>query len=337
MGIFSFFKRNKREDLNDKYNEIQIKPVIDKVENEKDAFLYDFNLDDEIENNFTEEINFQRVSLTEEELDNLIVEQVLMVINNHKNFEDIEKVAAKAAANIGKEYIEKLSTYIEGKISRPSYMKDRYDGLGQWSMVVENSVLAIIYCFKQYGVDELLKIAAGSKNIRFKAINLLCKLANEGIEREKIIDSVIFIMRDLKEDDVLKILSFISQIKANHKIEKLLKLYFKKYILENKIEEAYNIILDLINNREKLTKEELTFIKSMALVEGKIDNSLILEDGLGCIDLSNLDEEVRIQAIVTFYSIKKDDMEINDRLKYLRDNSLNDELRKYLSEILSKK
>lgn len=337
MGLFSFFKKNKKEKLSEKYNEILIKPVIEKEEDEQDIFQYDFNLQDEIESSFNEEINFQRVSLTEEEVDALILEQVLMVINNHKNFDDIEKVAAKAASNIGKEYVERLSNYIAGKVSRPSYMKDRYDGLGQWAMVVENSVLAIIYSFKKHGVDELLKIAVSNKNIRFKAINLLCKLANEGIEREKITDSIIFIMRDLKEENVLKILSYISQIKVSHKIERLLKLYFKKYILENKIEEAYYIILDLINNRGELTREELTFIKSMALVEGKIDKSLILEEELGLMDLSKLDDEIRVEAAITFYSIKKDDMEINDRLKYLKDNSLNHELRKYLSEVLSKK
>lgn len=338
VGIFSFFKKNKKEDLKEEfdedYSDLFIKPVEKDVQ---EAFPYDFNLQEEKESRFKEESNFKRVPLTAEELDSLIVDQVLMVINNNKSFEDMEKAAIKAASNIGKEYVEVLSTYIEGKISRPLSMKDRYDGLGQWSMVVENAVLTIMYSFKQYGVDELLKIAVSNRSIKFKAINLLCKLANEGIERDKIIDSIIFIMRDQKEVEVLKMLSFISQIKANHKIERLLKLYFKKYILENKIEEAYYIILDLINNREKLTNEELIFIKSMALVEGKVSNSLIVEDQVGFIDLSKIKEETRIEAAVTYYSIKKDDKEINDRLQYLKDNSLNGELRKYLAEILNKK
>lgn len=337
MGIFSFFKKNKKQVLSDEYDDSFIKPIDKGEENlEKTSSIYDFDLQDEKQYKTVEKSNFKRVSLTEEELDALIIEQILMVISNHNNLEDIEKISAKAASNIGKEYIEVLSTYMKGKISRPVSMKDRYDGLGQWSTAVENAVLAILYSFKQYGVDELLKLTISYKDTKFKAINLLCKLANESIERDKIIDSIIFIMRDVKEDEVLKILRYISQIRNNGKVERLIKLYYKKYILENKIQEAYEITLDLLNSRGRLIDEELVFIKSIALVEGKIDRELIVDGGDGSLDLSNISEEIRIEASIAFHSIKEDDKEINNRLRYLRDNSLNMELRKYLTEVLNK-
>lgn len=337
MGIFDFFRKGNKDNLREDYDESFQQPIEEENKNEGDtSVLYNFDLQDEKEPKYTNEINFKRVSLTEEEIDNLIIEQVLMVINSNSDLKNIEKASSVAASNIGKEYIERLSTYLEGKISRPPYMKDRYDGLGQWATVIENAVLAILYSFKQYGVDELLKLTMSNKNIKFKAINILCKLANESIDRDKVIDSIIFIMRDMRENELIKVLGYMSQIKNNGKVEKLLKLYYKKYILENKFQDAYEITLDLMNNRGSLISEELTFIKSIALVEGKVELSSIVNGSTGLVDLSNLSEDLRIEAAIAFYSIKDDDKEINDRLHYLKDNSLNVEIRKYLSGILSK-
>ena len=226
------------------------------------------------------------------------------------------------------------NTYIKDKVSKPTYMKGKFDELGQWPIAVENSVLSILYSFKEDGVDELLKIVDNGGNSCLKAINLLCKLAGKGIEIEKIVDSLIYLMKSFNEEDKYKVLGYFSQIKGYGKIERLYELYYKKFILEGNLDAAYDIILNLINIRERYTREQLIFIKALALFDSELDMEMILKGENGRVSFENIDEKLRIKAAISFYSLNKMDSEINDSLYYLKNNSLDSELRAFLSETL---
>ncbi len=65
-----------------------------------------------------------------------------------------------------------------------------------------------------------------------------------------------------------------------------------------------------------------------------LELSLILKGENGEFDLSTVSEDLRLKAALSFYSLHNNDEEINSKLMYLRDNSLDMELRKYLSDIL---
>ena len=212
--------------------------------------------------------------------------------------------------------------------------KGKFDELGQWPIAVENSVLSILYSFKEDGVDELLKIVDNGGNSCLKAINLLCKLAAKGIEREKIVDSLIYIIKSFNEEDKYKVLGYFSQIKGHGKIERLYELYYKKFILEGNLDAAYDIILNLINIRGRYTREQLIFIKALALFDSELDMEMILKGENGTVSFANIEEQLRIKAAISFYSLNKMDNEINDRLYYLKNNSLDSELRAFLSETL---
>ena len=141
-------------------------------------------------------------------------------------------------------------------------------------------------------------------------------MAAKGIEEDKIIDSIIYIMDNFSDENILSTLGFLSQVKNNNKVLKTLEVYFKKYIYDNNIESAYDITLSIINNVGTFTREQLIFLKAVALSDEVLELSLILK------------------AALSFYSLHDKDEEINSKLLYLRDNSLDIELRKYLTEIL---
>ena len=61
---------------------------------------------------------------------------------------------------------------------------------------------------------------------------------------------------------------------------------------------------------------------------------MILKGENGRVSFENIDEKLRIKAAISFYSLNKMDSEINDRLYYLKNNSLDSELRAFLSETL---
>lgn len=342
MGLFDFFKKKKENDeeialdkalnikeINESEDEIAITNESSEIsiQNEDNRFNYNFVLDQ------VEEYH-NPSNLTAEELKSLITGEILKVVDKSQNFDSMELYSKEAAKVIGMENIGALTEFLYGGISKPSYLRSRYNGLGAWPTAVKNAVLTILYSFNEYSVDELLKIANDKSANSIKAVNLLCKMAAKGIEEDKIIDSIIYIMDTFSDENVIATLGFLSQVKNNTKVLKTLEVYFKKYIYDNNIESAYDITLSIINNVGNYTTEQLIFLKAVAISDEVLDLSMILKDEKGTFDLSSVPEDLRLKATLSFYSLYNKDEEINSKLMYLRDNSLDIELRKYLTEIL---
>lgn len=342
MGLFDFFKKKKENDeeialdkalnikeINESEDEIAITNELSEVsiQNEDNRFNYNFVLDQ------VEEYHNPN-NLTAEELKSLITGEILKVVDKSQNFDSMELYSKEAAKVIGMENIGALTEFLYGGISKPSYLRSRYNGLGAWPTAVKNAVLTILYSFNEHSVDELLKIANDKSANSIKSVNLLCKMAAKGIEEEKIIDSIIYIMDTFSDENVIATLGFLSQVKNNTKVLKTLEVYFKKYIYDNNIESAYDITLSIINNVGNYTTEQLIFLKAIAISDEVLELSMILKDEKGTFDLSSVPEDLRLKATLSFYSLYNKDEEINSKLMYLRDNSLDIELRKYLTEIL---
>ena len=342
MGLFDFFKKKKENDeeialdkalnikeINESEDEIAITNELSEVsiQNEDNRFNYNFVLDQ------VEEYHNPN-NLTAEELKSLITGEILKVVDKSQNFDSMELYSKEAAKVIGMENIGALTEFLYGGISKPSYLRSRYNGLGAWPTAVKNAVLTILYSFNEHSVDELLKIANDKSANSIKSVNLLCKMAAKGIEEEKIIDSIIYIMDTFSDENVIATLGFLSQVKNNTKVLKTLEVYFKKYIYDNNIESAYDITLSIINNVGNYTTEQLIFLKAVAVSDEVLELSMILKDEKGTFDLSSVPEDLRLKATLSFYSLYNKDEEINSKLMYLRDNSLDIELRKYLTEIL---
>ena len=342
MGLFDFFKKKKENDeeialdkalnikeINESEDEIAITNESSEIsiQNEDNRFNYNFVLDQ------VEEYH-NPSNLTAEELKSLITGEILKVVDKSQNFDSMELYSKEAAKVIGMENIGALTEFLYGGISKPSYLRSRYNGLGAWPTAVKNAVLTILYSFNEHSVDELLKIANDKSANSIKSVNLLCKMAAKGIEEEKIIDSIIYIMDNFSDENILSTLGFLSQVKNNNKVLKTLEVYFKKYIYDNNIESAYDITLSIINNVGNYTTEQLIFLKAVAISDEVLELSMILKDEKGTFDLSSVPEDLRLKATLSFYSLYNKDEEINSKLMYLRDNSLDIELRKYLTEIL---
>mgnify|MGYP004598746989 FL=1 len=342
MGLFDFFKKKKENDeeialdkalnikeINESEDEIAITNESSEIsiQNGDNRFNYNFVLDQ------VEEYH-NPSNLTAEELKSLITGEILKVVDKSQNFDSMELYSKEAAKVIGMENIGALTEFLYGGISKPSYLRSRYNGLGAWPTAVKNAVLTILYSFNEHSVDELLKIANDKSANSIKSVNLLCKMAAKGIEEEKIIDSIIYIMDTFSDENIIATLGFLSQVKNNTKVLKTLEVYFKKYIYDNNIESAYDITLSIINNVGNYTTEQLIFLKAVAISDEVLDLSMILKDEKGTFDLSSVPEDLRLKATLSFYSLYNKDEEINSKLMYLRDNSLDIELRKYLTEIL---
>lgn len=346
MGILDIFKRVRRKDYEDNYDEEYEDEFEEKIDDlESNSYESEIKYKEEIDSteektiieNF-EEINFkEKVKLSKEEVDDLISSEILNVIELYDDFNQVRIAAREAANNIGIEYLSELPNYLSGKIHKPSRFIDKYDEIGEWSIVVENSVLMIIYSYKEEAVPVLERISQRNSNLNLKATNLLCKLASENVKTEEIINSIMNNLIAFNDENKIIILGFMSQIKENNQVIGLIQHFYKSFVKSGEIENAYKTLKHLINAAERFTKGHLKFLKSIAMGKNTINLEEIIvveEEDPKFISIDKIDDALRVDATITYYKLDNSDDDINSKLYYLSEYSLDKSLREKIKVIL---
>ena len=336
MGILDIFRKRKRknyeDDYDEEYEDEYEKKIDDLKENDyKEELNYKEEIDLKVEKNTIEnleEINLkEEVKLSKEEIDNIISSEILKVIELYDDFDQVRIVAREAANNIGREYLSELPNYLNGKIHKPSRFIDKYNEIGEWSIVVENSVLMIIYSYKEDAVPILEKVSQRNSNLNLKATNLLCKLASENVRTEEIINSI---MNNL--------IAFSDEIKENNQVIGLIQHFYKSFVKNGEIENAYKTLKHLINAAERFTKGHLKFLKAIAMGKNVINLEEIMmieEDDPRTLSIDKIDDSLRIDAAMTYFTLDNNDADINSKLYYLSEYSLDKNLREKIKILLS--
>jgi len=339
MGIFSFIKRIKdknSEEFDEKIEEY--KKNVDYIDSDKYENI-EINLkveEKEIEEEPKEII--EEVKLTKEELDELIYNEILRIIDIYDDFEEVKVVAMEAAKKIGKENLGEIPKFLNGKIHRPAKYINKYFEDSEWTIVVENSILMIIYSFNENAVPILERISQKNSKLNLKATNLLCKLASEGVETDEIVNWIMNNLIAFNDDNKIIILGFMSQIKNNNQVIGLIQHFYKVFIKNGEIEYAFKTLKHLINAAERFTQGHLKFLKYIAMGKESInlEEITMLEDGdPKTINFQKIDENLSIEAAVTYYSLDKNDDDINSKLYYLSEYSLDKNLRESIKMILN--
>lgn len=352
MGILNKLKnlRNRDKSKKEKENSLKNKEVIDNViikneerVEEKEIIEYiDFNEDlIEIElasNNVNNEnIDIEYRELTEEEIENLIIDEINKVIEVNDDFNEV-KVRSKEAANrIGVQYLDRIPKYLGKERKSIDRYHNNYEDREYFNAIIDNSILMIIFSFKEAAVDILEKISQKNNNLYLKATNLLCKLASENIKTKEILDKIISNIMMLNDENRIIILGFMSQIKENGQVIGIIQYFYKDYLKKGEIEKAYKTLNHLINAAERYTEGHLKFLKEVTQGNKKINLQQIMvleEKDPKYIMVDKISEELRVEAGITYYLINPNDKEINDTLKYLSEYSLNEKLRKKIKKII---
>lgn len=346
MGIFDIFKRVKRKDYEDDYDgeyEDDFEDDIDDLKSNKDKveinYNEEINLMEEknIIENF-EEINLkEEVKLSKEEIDDLISSEILKVIELYDDFNQVKVAAREAANNIGREYLKELPNYLSGKIHKPSRFIDKFDEIGEWSIVVENSVLMIIYSYKEDAVPILERVSQRNSNLNLKATNLLCKLASENVKTDEIVNSIMNNLIAFNDENKIVILGFMSQIKENNQVIGLIQHFYKSFVKSGEIENAFKTLKHLINAAERFTKGHLKFLKAIAMGKNIINLEEIMmveDDDPRTIAIDKIDDTLRVEAAITYYTLDNNDDDINSKLYYLSEYSLDKNLREKIKLLL---
>ncbi len=343
MGIFNFLKKVKN--TKEYEYEEQIEESNDELEyiyDEKGKELKsDFNsLEKEIEGLVKEvkEPPKEEVKLTQEEINELISTEILRIIDLYDDFSNVKTEAYESAIRIGKENIMEIPKFLNGKIHRPTRYIDKYIDDQEWSVAVENSILMIIYSFKEDAVPILERVSQKSTKLNLKATNLLCKLASEEVETERIVTWIMNNLMAFNDDNKITILGFMSQIKGNNQVIGLIQHFYKNFVKNGEIEYAYRTLNHLINAAEKFTQGHLKFLKHIAMNKGTInlEEIMMLEEGdPKTLNLPKIDDDLSTEAAITYFALDKEDDDINSKLYYLSEYSLDNNLRENLKKLLN--
>lgn len=339
MGIFNFLRKVKQ---NGNYDDVMDNDnVIDdnNEDNYKEIKLDLSDLEKEIEGIFEEkEENIEEeVKLTQEEIDELISTEILRIIDLYDNFEDVKSSAYDSAMKIGKENIKEIPKFLNGKMHRPTRYINKYIDDQEWSVAVENSILMIIYSFKKDAVPVLERLSQKNTKLNLKTTNLLCKLASEGVETDEIVSWIMNNLMAFNDENKITILGFMSQIKGNNQVIGLIQHFYKSFVKNGEIEYAYRTLNHLINAAEKFTQGHLKFLKAIAMNKATInlEEIMILEENdPKVITLNKIDDKLSIDAAVTHFALDKNDDDINSKLYYLSEYSLDKNLRENLKVLL---
>ncbi|GAB6170384.1 hypothetical protein JCM1393_28440 [Clostridium carnis] len=343
MGFLDLFKRNKAyidkydEIDNNEYEDEQIEEV--KEEKKQEEIKFNINLEvEEIKNEPVEEKVNLKV-LSEKEIEELIIGEILNVIDNYDNFKDMEIYAKEASKNIGKEYLSLLPNFIHGKVSKPSKFRGKYDELGEWNIVVENVVLMIIFNYKEDSIEYLEKIAYGNNQIKLKAINLLCKLASEDVKTDKVLEGLMNHLVNFSDEDKIIIFGFMSQIKGNNKVIGVIQHFYKTFVKEGDVVKGYQTLIKLINAAERFTEGHLKFLKTLSMGKSIINLEEIMgieKNDKKIIDIGKISDELKVNATITFYTLDNTDDDINSKLYYLSEYCLDKALREKVRAVIKK-
>ena len=105
--------------------------------------------------------------------------------------EVFKKRAKTAADQLGPETIDTLAELLHSEHRPPDELADQFSGLGQWIAARQFAIFEMYYHFGEAALPVLRKVAFGEYDwTQGNAIEILCRLAAKGIDREEIIADI---------------------------------------------------------------------------------------------------------------------------------------------------
>lgn len=330
MGILSFFRKFKEGKIdNFESDELREKEVI--IREEYNSFYEESK---EVIEEVIEEI--KDVEISKEEVYTVIIREILNIVDLYDNFNEVRFAAREAAMKIGRNNLGEITKFLSKKIDRETKYITRYSE-EEWNIVVENTILMIIYSYREDAIIVLEEISEKYSRLKLKSINLLCKLASEKVKTDEIVNWVMNKFIDFNDKEKIIVLGFMSQVKGNNNVIGLTQYFYKDFVKSGQIDYAIKTLNHLINVAEQYTDGHLKFLKSVAMNKKNLKLSEIMKIEEGdpeFVNVTNINENLSIEAAIMYYKLDSDDKDIKSKLQYLSEYSLDENLRRDIKEIL---
>ncbi len=263
-----------------------------------------------------------------------------------------KKRASISSNVIKKENIPNLINYLINPMEKVSDFKSRFNEINEYVSVVEDTIFEIMYNFRETSVPYLKDLVLkSSMPIRVKAMNILCRLAEASIEKDRIVKFIDENIDDLRYEVIIPSVYFITFIKNSPEILSIFERFFYLY---NDDYEEYADGLYILENIYRYDRNAITpyipFLKEYALYKNFRNrpnlDSVFIRNLIGddrddmnfCFNNSS-GEIGNIKSALFYSKIIPDDDEIYNKLSKwyysVKDNDLRNKievaLRKYSS------
>lgn len=286
---------------------------------------------------------------------NLELEKFLIEVA--KEFEDKDKfksAAKKVAFELEFEKAKELPRYFHDNPPEPESLKSKtakYGLFGVWMNICQDSVFEILYNYKEKAIPTLYSIGFGVYDwTQYKAIDILCRLADEGIQTDEIVKEIGDKINQFRYEAVLPSIKSLSRISNNPEVPKIVLNIFEEYSNEDPID-GLHILRVLEKNYSDIVKSKFEFIKSIARGKGIENRSPLLDGAVLSIDKDgnesysirgeeiegNFEELHRINAAALFYRLDSTDKEINELIEYWAKSAKEESHRNMIIELKKKK
>lgn len=127
---------------------------------------------------------------------------VAEAIGDPKTFHDRARLAA---TELGSSSIETLVTLFHSEHTPPTEtLKAQFPGLGQWISARQFAIFEMFYFFGSASLPVLRRVAYGPYDwTQGNAIEILCRLAADGLDRQRVVEELIAKMPDMREEALL--------------------------------------------------------------------------------------------------------------------------------------
>jgi len=285
------------------------------------------------------------------ELENLLIEVAQEFEDENRFNNAAQNVAAKLEINKAK----KLIRYFHNNPPEPDALKskiEKYGFFGVWMNICQDSIFEILYNYKEQAIPTLYSVGFGVYDwTQYKAIDVLCRLANEGIQTNEIIKDIGDEILNFRYEAVYPSIESLSNVRNNEEVPRIILKVFDEYSKDDPID-GLHILQTLAVNYPKKAKSELAFIKSIAKGEGIENRSPLLDGAILSIDeegnesyhsingeeiQDDFEEVHRIDATILHYSLDSNDKEINNLIDFWEKNAKEEAHRKMILELKKKK
>lgn len=133
-------------------------------------------------------VRFYKPSLLKQEKDASIKEKIEWVAAVIYEAPEFTRRAKIAANELGAGSIHLLEIELHGTFNPPEYLSEKFAGLGDWLAARQFAIFEILFHIGSLSLPLLRKVAFGKYDwTQGNAIEILCRLAAQNVEREKII------------------------------------------------------------------------------------------------------------------------------------------------------
>ncbi len=131
-------------------------------------------------------------------------EQIRWVAAVFHEPDEFRRRAKAAATTLGPSSVETLAHLFHGEPSPPAELAVEFPGLGEWIAARQFAIFEIFYVLQQAALPVLRRVAFGEYDwTQANAIEILCRFAAEGIERDRILTDLKFHVPEMREEALL--------------------------------------------------------------------------------------------------------------------------------------